>query len=126
MSKQDGKDKKPETNQDIIEGVLMEGPSLIAQFKDEERKELAVQVDGNFGPFIIIVFDQDGGAHFKQQRSPSVSTWMLKPIIGYLQTIFELEAAGNLMAQKAAKQRSGILLPGQPTLPPHLTAGAKG
>lgn len=106
-------------------GELMEGPSLVAQFEGEEKKKLAIKTDGDFGPFVLVVFDQDGGAHFKNMRV-GVSTWMLGVMAQFFQTMFELEASADMMGQQQAKQRRGILKPGGVSLPPNLKAGPGG
>ena len=106
-------------------GELMEGPSLVAQFANDEKLKLAIKTEGEFGPFIVIVFEGDGSAHFKNMKV-GVSTWMLGVVAQFFQTMFELEAAANLMGQQQAKQRRGILKPGDVSLPPHLKAGPGG
>ena len=34
----------------------MEGPQLIARYKDDERKSISLKADDDFGPFLVIVF----------------------------------------------------------------------
>lgn len=116
MSEGNGKDK-------VVDGILMEGPSLIAQFKDDDKKEWAIKTEGDFGPFIVIAFDADGSAHFKQMRA-GVTTWMLGAILQFFSIIYQLEASNNLMGQNQSKRRSGILVPGRAQLPPDFSVGA--
>lgn len=119
MSEGDGKDKEPE----VIDGIVMTGPSLVAQFEDETRQKWAIKADEEFGPFIVIVFDGEASAHFKQLRG-RVSCWMIASVLKFFGLIVDLEGSENLMVQQKSKRRSGILTPGV-QLPPEFSAGHK-
>jgi hypothetical protein len=111
-----------------FEGDTLVGPQLRARFKHPEdvvENEMFSMVTPGFPPYVLIVFDGPGSAHFKMIKSTdppvNVGPYMLQSIAFHLNVVARLSATQNMMSGVASPS-SGIVTPGM-KLPPDFDAG---
>ncbi len=107
-----------------FEGDELKGPEFRAKFKTggEGDNELYSMAAPGFPPWVFIVFDAPGSAHFKMLASQDPDTvvgpYMMHSIVFHIDLFSRYQGLQNLIAAGAQKSSSGILKPGDLRVPP--------
>lgn len=120
-NKQDG--NGPDQDPGVPDIEDLNGQYLKARWGEEEKHDqLMIKVEDGFGPFVLVVFDDEGSAHFKLFGAETISPWMMEVLGDHLRTVSRFNRVKRLEAAYAQQQRgSGIVVPGT-KLPPNLDA----
>ena len=110
------RERKPENEAPPANGP--QGPRLIVQFENDERKTMFAKSDEDFGPFILISFDSPDSTLF-QIIKRGVSSWMLSVVNRYWQVELDL-AIGGYMQDQISQTQPTILTPGGLKVPQDL------
>lgn len=90
----------------------LEGPKLLIQYATDEKKAMFIQADEDFGPFIVIAYEDIGHAGFMMQ-SVAVSTEMWAAMLARMGVMTELRMAASIAAARQREEMGKIAVAGQ-------------
>jgi hypothetical protein len=88
------------------------GPKLLVQYSNDEKKQMLIKADEEFGPFVVIAFEDIGHAGFMMQFV-NVTPEMLAGAIKRLDVMTEMRMAAAIAQDQQRQTMGKIHVPGQ-------------
>lgn len=126
MTEENNTTETPEENRPPEMPETLDGPELHIRFEKEgatpdDRGQMFLKASDEFPPFMVVVFEQDGSAHFGFMPSPKVSPSMMAAAGDHIKAISDFNRQQSILAQMERAKQNRILVPGM-QIPPDFNA----